>query len=242
MRDKFYVFALFIPMLIACNQKKEIMSYQINKLNKAVDINAVWEKSPWGEIQAIELKNYMGEKPAHFPVTKAKVAYDDDAIYVIFHVEDQYVKAVHDENQDAVYKDSCVEFFFVPDGNIDLGYFNLEMNCGGTMLFHHQLKPRSGSVTISPDHISQIKVAASLPKIVDPEMDSKTTWVVEYRIPFSILREYHDFINPAEGSVWRANFYKCADESSHPHWITWAPVKHPVPNFHLPEFFGTLKF
>ncbi|MCB0276848.1 MAG: diguanylate cyclase, partial [Calditrichaeota bacterium] len=26
------------------------------------------------------------------------------------------------------------------------------------------------------------------------------------------------------------------------HWLTWAPVEHPKPNFHLPEFFGTLVF
>ncbi len=218
------------------------MSYQVNKLHDPVDIDAVWEKSPWNGIEAIELTNYMGEKPSHFPVTKAKLAYDDEAIYVIFHVEDQYVKAVHTENQEAVYKDSCVEFFFVPDGKIEQGYFNLEMNCGGTMLFHHQIKPRTGSVAIKTNHISQIKVATTLPKIVDPEMDSKTTWVVEYRIPFSMLKEYHDFDNPSDGTVWRANFYKCADDSSHPHWITWAPVNHPVPNFHLPDFFGTIKF
>ncbi len=218
------------------------MTYHINKLNNPVEINAVWDKYPWNDIEAIQLTNYMGEKPAHFPVTYAKVAYNEKAIYVIFHVEDQYVKAVHAKNQDAVYKDSCVEFFFIPDGKIEHGYFNLEMNCGGTMLFHHQIKPRSGSVAIIPEHISQIEVATTLPKIVDPEMAAKTSWVVEYRIPFSILKEYHDFANPSEGSEWKANFYKCADESSHPHWITWAPVKNPAPDFHLPEFFGTIEF
>jgi len=238
---KYWLF-LLLPLFIGCSQNENDMTYQINKLEQPVQINAVWDKSPWNTIGAIELTHYMGEKPDHFPVTKAKVAYDDKAIYVIFKVEDRYVKAVHAENQDAVYKDSCVEFFFVPGGDIDQGYFNLEMNCGGTMLFHHQLKPREGSVAISPGHISQMEVAATLPKIVNPEIREKTDWVVEYRIPFSILKEYHDFATPTAETEWRANFYKCADESSHPHWITWAPVKNPTPDFHLPEFFGTLKF
>lgn len=238
---KYFLFVLFLSAC-GCIQNIDTMSYKVSRLSGPVEINGVWEKSPWKEIKAIQLTNYMGERPVHFPVTKAKIAYDDEAIYVIFHVEDQYVKAVHAEDQEAVYKDSCVEFFFVPDGKIEQGYFNLEMNCGGTMLFHHQLKPRSGSVAISPDHISQMEVATTLPKIVNPEIESKTTWVVEYRIPFSILKEYHDFTIPAEGTVWSANFYKCADETSHPHWLTWAPVKNPVPNFHLPEFFGTIKF
>ena len=41
---------------------------------------------------------------------------------------------------------------------------------------------------------------------------------------------------------WRANFYKCADRTSHPHCLTWAPVDFPVPNFHLPRSFGVLEF
>jgi hypothetical protein len=242
MNYKKYWYVLFLLLLIGCRQNGKNMIYQINKLENPVEINAVWDKPPWNTIGAIELTHYMGERPDHFPVTQVKAAYDEEAIYIIFHVEDQYVKAIHTENQDAVYKDSCVEFFFIPDGEIEKGYFNLEMNCGGAMLFHHQIKPRSGSEAIRPEHISQIDVATTLPKMVDPEIEEKTTWVVEYRIPFSILKPYHDFSNPSGGATWRANIYKCADETSHPHWITWAPVKHPVPNFHLPEYFGTLKF
>ncbi len=40
----------------------------------------------------------------------------------------------------------------------------------------------------------------------------------------------------------RANFYKCADLSAHPHFLSWNKVDVPTPNFHLPEFFGTLYF
>jgi hypothetical protein len=47
---------------------------------------------------------------------------------------------------------------------------------------------------------------------------------------------------PAPGVRWRANFYKCAEHNSHPHWLMWAPIDFPKPNFHLPEFFGTLEF
>ncbi|MEW6117215.1 MAG: carbohydrate-binding family 9-like protein, partial [Nitrospirota bacterium] len=39
---------------------------------------------------------------------------------------------------------------------------------------------------------------------------------------------------------WRANFYKCGDATSHPHWASWAPVE--ALNFHLPHCFGTICF
>jgi hypothetical protein len=236
---------LFIPMLVQMctgNPTEMAQKYQVQKISEQPEINAVWDKMPWKEIEPLQLKNYMGDKPDHFPFTQAKVAYDHTAIYVIFRVEDRYVRAVADKNQGPVYMDSCVEFFFTPGQDIRKGYFNLEMNCGGTMLFHHQIEPRTDQTWLSEDHIRQVEVAHTLPRIVEPEIETDTTWIVEYRIPFSILGEYHSFPTPEAGTVWKANFYKCADKTSHPHWLTWAPVDFPTPNFHLPEFFGTLKF
>ena len=108
---------------------------------------------PWSGIEPIQIKQFMGDKPEHFPFTQAKVAYDNTAIYVIFRVEDKYVKAVAGKNQGPVYLDSCVEFFFSPEDGIKDGYFNLEMNCGGNMLFHHQMQPRTKQTLISKEHI-----------------------------------------------------------------------------------------
>ncbi|MBR9998653.1 MAG: carbohydrate-binding family 9-like protein [Cyclobacteriaceae bacterium] len=218
------------------------MNHKLTRMDAEVSINADWNKEPWQKMDAIHLSNHMGIKPEHFPDTRAKIAWDDSAIYIIFRVEDRYVRSVHKNHQDPVYKDSCVEFFFIPEEDINNGYFNLEMNCGGTMLFHHQTRPRSGAVNISDEHIGRIKVAATLPPIVEPEIDQKITWIVEYRIPFSILKEYHNFVHPEAGTRWRANFYKCADDSSHPHWLTWAPVENPAPDFHLPQYFGWIEF
>ena len=43
----------------------------------------------------------------------------------------------------------------------------------------------------------------------------------------------HSFIviSPSPRAVWRVNFYKCADDTSHPHWLTWSPVELPDPKF-----------
>ena len=103
--------------------------------------NSKWDSGIWKAVAPLELTYYMGEKPSHFPKTQAKLMYDSNALYVIFRVEDKYVRAVA-QHQGNVCCDSCVEFFFTPSEDIKTGYFNLETNCGGTMLFHHQLVPR----------------------------------------------------------------------------------------------------
>jgi hypothetical protein len=184
----------------------------------------------------------MGERPAHFPRVQGRLLYDEASLYVIFRVEDCFIRAVAPAHQDAVFRDSCVEFFFTPGPDVSRGYFNLEMNCGGTMLFHHQIIPRQGK-PLSPAELDRIEIARTLPKIVDPEIAEPTTWIVEYRLPLNLLEPYAlDLCRPAPGVRWRVNFYKCADRTSHPHWLTWAPVEHPKPDFHRPQSFGTIEF
>lgn len=110
------------------------------------------------------------------------------------------------------------------------------------MLFHFQKEPRTDQIVIDRKDLAEIDVAHSMPATVDPEITDPIQWTVEYYIPFSILTKYYDFAEPTSGVLWRSNFYKCADQTSHPHWLTWAKVDFPRPNFHLPAYFGQLRF
>jgi len=219
--------------------------YQVHRRTEDLPIDADWNKPQWQRVQPLELSYYMGEEPAHRPRTQAKVLYDDDNLFLIFRVEDRYVRAVAQKYNDMVCFDSCVEFFFTPGPDVGVGYFNLEVNCGGTILLH------GGQVTVPYDdnaraidvsEIEKIEVAHTMPRLVDPEIAEPTTWSVELRVPLDMLGRHIPVVRPAPGVVWRANFYKCGDETSHPHWLTWSRVVHPKPNFHLPEYFGILEF
>jgi hypothetical protein len=201
-----------------------------------------WHTPPWHTVQPERLRNYMGALPAHFPDTQVKLGYDTAAIHLLFRVEDRYVRAVAARHQDSVCGDSCVEFFFTPGPDVSCGYFNLEVNCGGTMLFHFTAGARRDRIVMSEAACRAVAIAHSLPRIVDPEIRAPVTWTVACSIPIALLRGYCRVRAPEPQAVWRANFYKCADTTSHPHWLTWAPVDYPKPNFHLPHCFGTLLF
>lgn len=218
-----------------------IKSYTVEKLNHILEVNGDWNKAPWKDIRSLEVKEWMGFEPKHKPKVSAKLTYDKGAVYVIFRVEDRYVKCLRTSYQDEVYKDSAVEFFFSPSNDTSLGYFNLEINCGGTALYKFRSEER-GTVLIPKSLFDEIEIAHSLPKIVNPEIESEVIWTIEMRIPLNILEKFYPLTKPASEVKWRANFYKIADDSSHPHYLTWAKVEHPKPNFHLPEFFGTLIF
>lgn len=216
--------------------------YHVHRLTESMGINGNWQKAQWKRIRSTKLENYMGSLPDHFPKTKVKLCYDDEYLYVIFRVEDQYVRAVATETHGKVWEDSCVEFFFTPSANVDQGYFNLEMNCKGILLFQYHNRNSEEQGFIDLFDCSQIEIAYSLKKKVEEEIQDPVTWTLEYRLPFNILEKYMKVDKPVSGTRWRANFYKCADKTSHPHWLSWAPVDYPKPKFHLPEFFGWIKF
>ena len=218
------------------------MRVVVIKLPNRPKSDADWNRPPWRDIPSQPLQNYMGEKPDHFPKAAFKIAYEEKAVWVMFKVADRYVRAVAEKHQDSVCGDSCVEFFFTPGTDVSKGYFNVEMNCGGTLLFHFNPGLKNDRVEIPQSDCENIIKTHSLPRIVDPEIKEPVTWTVACAVPLSLLRKYCRVSTPQPHASWRGNFYKCADNTSHPHWLTWAPVDYPKPNFHLPQSFGILEF
>ena len=219
-----------------------LCEYRVARFVVPPKIDAAWDKAPWSGVESASLDCFMGDKPEHAPRVRVRVGYDPLAVYVIFHVQDRWVRAVTDALHGPVCTDSCVEFFFTPGEDVGAGYFNLEMNCGGVMLLHYQKIPRRDHRPLAAELCAKIGIAHSLPRRVEPEMAEPVTWSVEYRLPLAILSGFMPVAQPGPGVVWRANFFKCADDTSHPHWLTWNKVERPRPDFHVPEYFGRLVF
>lgn len=218
------------------------MKYRVKKIKSPFKADATWDTAPWNNIPVLALTHHMGPGPDHFPWTEAKLIFDDEAVFVMFRVRDRYVRAKAKHHQDNVFEDSCVEFFFTPATDMSRGYFNLEMNCGGTMLFHFQTGRGKDRVVIPKEECEEIFCVHSLPHSVEPEIQEPLTWTVSYRVPIGLLKKYTKVVPPGPRVQWRANFYKCGDRTSHPHWLAWSPVDVPKPDFHRPEFFGILEF
>lgn len=213
--------------------------YHVKKAAEAISIDGIWDKEQWHDAKEVILTNYMGEIPEFRPVTHAKMQYDSENLYLIFRVQDRYVSSLVQNYNGPVSRDACVEFFFSPDILQPLYYFNLEINAGGTPLMRYNGEERK---PFTDEDIATIEIAHSLPKVVDPPINDPVIWTIECRIPLKVLERYGTVTSPQAGVAWRANFYKTASRSSNPHYITWSPVRHDVPNFHLPAYFGHLSF
>jgi hypothetical protein len=211
-----------------------------------------WNNHLWQKANILHIDKFHPQSSSHRPKTEAKLLYDEKNLYVMFRVEDQYIKAMYTQYQDPVCNDSCVEFFVMPSPSPPIimeegGYFNFEINCCGTMLLYYIEDPRRTTdgfekyEPIKQELAGRMTILHSIPGKVDVEIESPVEWYLEYNIPFSLFEAYLGSLNRGQGVVWSGNFYKCGDQTSHPHWASWVSIDKDL-NFHQPDSFGILEF
>jgi hypothetical protein len=204
-----------------------------------------WDGPRWQAAEAARIEHFHAASSPHRPAAAARLMYDAANLYLRYRAEDRYVVARHTQFQDPVWRDSCVEFFVQP--RQDGGYFNFEINCGGALLSYYIEDPTRTAdgfvkfTKLSSEHGRRIRIVRSLPALVVPEIEEPTIWHIGCAIPLDVLEAYAGPLGPLAGQTWRCNFFKCAEDSSHPHWASWAPIGEAL-NFHQPQYFAPLRF
>ncbi len=163
------------------------------------------------------------------------MAYGDQGVFLKFYVQEKDIRAIYSEPNDPVYKDSCVEFFVSFEDEKE--YYNFEFNCAGTCLLSFG-KERTNRIMSSDEVINSIAFRSSIKPASSKQ--SNIGWELTLAIPFSAF-QYHEF-KSLKGKKCRANFYKCGDDLPEPHFVVWNEIKTEEPDYHRPEFFGSIKF
>ena len=222
------------------------MLYLVKRASRAPGPADDWSSKPWSVAETLEVRHFHPRSSSHRPVTHARLLYDDRHLYVHFHVRDRYVRCVHTTYQSMVSRDSCVEFFLQPDPA--RGYFNFEFNCGTTLLLYYIEDPTRAEdapfrkfAKVPASLAGTIQAWSSLPQRVDPEIAQPLDWTLGCSVPFSLFEPWVGRVNNIGGQRWRGNFFKCGDETSHPHWASWSPIGDTL-RFHQPERFGLIEF
>jgi len=171
------------------------------------------------------------------PEVALSIAYSDHEIFLKYYITENYFKAEKTETNQMVCEDSCVEFFVSPED--DGIYYNLEFNGIGTCLLGTGTT-RENSTRANPEVISKIRRLTSVGKKPVKENVGEFKWTITIAIPFEVF--FHHKVKELKGKTFRANFYKCGDMLSVPHYVTWSVVETEKPDYHQPEYFGLLKF
>ena len=197
---------------------------------------------PWHSAEGLPLTFWPWNRGEKTPRVTARLLRSEDRIHARFQVVEENVLARALERQGEVWRDSCVELFLSVDGK---SYFNFEINCIGTYLCYRCRPGREFDPDPPGFAGTDFAVATSLPRglaIPEPVPCPPGGYTVEFSIPFSFTESVLGAGAPRDGTVWKANLYKCGDDRPHPHWGAWSEVRAEKPDFHRPEFFGQLVF
>lgn len=176
------------------------------------------DKCPWSEDYPYQ------------PAVSFKIVHSADYIALYYHVQEDFVKAQAIRANENVWEDSCVEFFFSLDNKQT--YYNFEFNVLGTGLIGYGPGVKTERNRLSATQIDSVDTLTQLVK-----RNGKKVWEIFLVIPKDLFPAV-DF----ESNTFHGNFYKCGDALPQAHFITWSTIDYPKPNFHLPQFFGELKF
>jgi hypothetical protein len=165
------------------------------------------------------------------PSTVVKIARNTDSVFILFKVDENDLRVVHEKDNSPVNEDSCVEFF---TKKIESDYYyNFEFNCAGVCKAARHYKDRHNAIDFTDEQLKKIKRLSGISTRGIEKSDEGYKWELLVKIPFELFGIDKDNL-PEKIS---GNFYKCGDKTKEPHYVTWAPVLTEKPDFHRPEFF-----
>ncbi len=165
---------------------------------------------------------FLWEQNGYAPRTTARLALDDEKLSLRMTCTEKEPLARFTEDGSPVHLDSCMEFFFAPNG--EDRYCNLEINANGCYVCRIGRSRR--------DRIDADLLYSHPRAVIGAE-----GWQIDAEISLAKLRALYGF---AELQCLMGNFFKCGDETPFPHYGMWSPVASETPDFHRPECFGRL--
>ena len=150
------------------------------------------------------------EQYPYRPLTSINIAHSGSYIYIDYLVRCNYLRAVNYENNSNVHQDSCV----------------------GSLV---RMGPHNGT-KLTDEQLDRVKRHPSCGTRPFEELEGMFSWNLLVAIPLDIMGVKFT----GEPITMMANFYKCADLTSTPHFLSWAPIDTPEPDFHRPEFFAPI--
>lgn len=189
----------------------------------------------------------ISKKPQRYPIAccnwpefsaqceaGVELSHSSDMLHIHYMVDEAAVVARCTADGQHVWEDSCVEFFFDPEGKGE--YYNLECSCTG-WIYLCKGTGRCGRIPLDDTALKSIKRRCTLPQEAFGLLGERTHWELWLDVPASVFG-----LESFEGLRARGNFYKCADASPFRHYLSYAPIATPKPDFHRPEFFETILF
>lgn len=201
----------------------------------ASDIDLVAQRLSTLPANTIDTVNWTDAYPSKPEVTFA-IAHNSDNILLQYRVKENEILAAVTADNGEVWTDSCVEAFISFD---NAHYYNAEFTCIGKALLGY--RPFGGkAIHGASDVMQSILRKSSLGNENREKQTGNFDWVLTLVIPRTAFWETN--LKSFDGLNAKGNFFKCGDNLTRPHFVSWTTIDTPNPSFHQPSFFGDLNF
>ncbi len=240
-----------LPQLVSATHPKGYVCY---RTDTPITIDGkpdeAWNVAPWTDY-FVDIEGEKKHAPRH--KTRAKMLWDDDALYILAELEDPHVWATLTQHDTVIFHDNDFEVFIDPDGD-NHEYGELEMNALNTTWDLFLTRPyRDRGRAINAWEIKGLKTAVRVNGTLNDPSDTDRGWTLEIRWPFANVGELAKVnIPPRDGDRWRINFsrvqwqhevadgkYRKVAGTKEDNWV-WSPQG--VVDMHWPERWGYLQF
>lgn len=209
-------------------------TYTVRKLAFTGDANelSTFMDNEHVELDEVGCVNWEKDFPAK-PIVRFRIATSEENLLLNYKIEEDFTRGIETEDNGQVWLDSCAECFL--QVNDAPAYFNIECNCIGTLLIGY------GPCQRDRTHLDKekLKLAKRYSTLGRGKLEeiTKQTWELSLIIPLSLFG-----ITSTAGMRARGNVFKCGDELTVPHFLSWNPIQTETPSFHQPSFFGEFVF
>lgn len=228
-------YALLISACTCAEARTSIPEYRAPRATEAPTIDGVLSDAIWSITPATEtFVNTLTGDPAP-PRSSARIAWDDDNLYVAFEVEDDWLYCDLSGHDQHLWEQDTVEIMVDPDSD-GLNYFEMQLSVT-EQVFDTRYASRRVPQPYGEVHWdSQLRGACSVDGTVnDDEEDGG--YVAEMAIPWSAFTG-HD--PPSAGDEWRIALYVLDKRPDGSRGVGWSPPL--VGDFHVPSRFGRVTF
>jgi alpha-galactosidase len=199
------------------------------RMQESADLEGFPKKPEWERAQTLRFSSdWQGKNADPERQTKVRLLWTPETFFLRFHARYRTITVFPDAEpngrRDQLWDRDVVEVFLQPDPSIPRRYKEFEVSPNGFWI----------DLDIAPGEKHDLK-SGLLRRVVLEE--ASKAWTAVLALPMECLVTRFD-----PTAKWKVNFYRVEGAAEPRFYSTWRPTGTTVPNFHVPEAFGSLIF
>jgi len=226
-----------LAVLVAAAQAP-LPRYDVRRAPAPLTIDGKLTEAAWTTTPAMTLQFLWESQTGSKQMTRARLLWDAQALYVGFDADDTDITAQFQQRDDPTFRDDAVEIFINPDPKQETVYYGFEMNARGVLYDYLNYNSRT---LFKRFDATGVQIATSLRGSLNVRNDTDSGWSLEAMIPWGNFEELSRR-PPVAGTVWKANLNRWDGVQPDRRMSIWSDPQNSDSWPHVPARFGEIVF